>query len=461
MLVLKYDNSGSTKQVNLYEILSDITKPVELSHVLHFSFVKNVGLHVIDNLIIIHHLEAAQSYIFDIKLKENGTTQHYPAICTSIKIAEKFVPTYKKNVFTEYTWYVLMPDQIADPKERIFSNLTLILENVWSFFDDKVGFFIKNVVNFIFQTLLLRFIMNRTNCEEFMLKVIQKFILNHELPLKKIAEILTEIYSSEKLVNQELLLVKADSNRFKLIPEIYTPMKVDQTSIVRSIFEPLGENSNMDKKWLANVILEFLSILKKNRSNIENYLPELLITIMSEAHDYLRLQQILQHRVIDDTKFLAFRLVEISKNFPPFFQLAIDMLSRKANHGEIVNLLLEKNQIVDAILCLKDPANIDQQLCNKIIDAAWKIDNRQMKFMIYNYFKNIVKVPFLNTSTIPTTFEKYEKDFTSLFANDELEDAQNRFALARTSSSNLPILPRSSVSETSFDTSWSDNSFWE
>src|SRR5690606_33725747 len=54
-----------------------------------------------------------------------------------------------------------------------------------------------------------------------------------------------------------------------LIPEPYSPIKVDQTAIIRSIFEPLGGNSNMDKKWLCNVLLEFFLILKRTKSNID------------------------------------------------------------------------------------------------------------------------------------------------------------------------------------------------
>uniref|UniRef100_A0AC34QF43 Uncharacterized protein n=1 Tax=Panagrolaimus sp. JU765 TaxID=591449 RepID=A0AC34QF43_9BILA len=65
LLVLKYDNLGMTKQVNLYEILSDISKTVEISHVLHLNLDENVGLHVIDNLVIVHHRRSAKSQIFD------------------------------------------------------------------------------------------------------------------------------------------------------------------------------------------------------------------------------------------------------------------------------------------------------------------------------------------------------------------------------------------------------------
>ena len=111
--------------------------------------------------------------------------------------------------------------------------------------------------------------MNRSKCEELMLTIIQKFILDKSLTLSKIAVIFEEIYNPGDENYADVSPSKGESGKFKLIPEPYFPIKVDQIAIIRSIFEPLGGNSNMDKKWLCNVLLEFLLILKKTKSNID------------------------------------------------------------------------------------------------------------------------------------------------------------------------------------------------
>ena len=111
--------------------------------------------------------------------------------------------------------------------------------------------------------------MNRSKCEELMLTIIQKFILDKSLSLSRIAAIFEEIYNPGDKNYTEVSPAKGESGKFKLIPEPYSPIKVDQTAIIRSIFEPLGGNSNMDKKWLCNVLLEFFLILKRTKSNID------------------------------------------------------------------------------------------------------------------------------------------------------------------------------------------------
>ena len=159
--------------------------------------------------------------------------------------------------------------------------------------------------------------------------------------------------------------------------------------------------------------------------------------VMSEAQEYPRLQQILQHRIIDDSKFLAFKLIQISKNHPPLFQLAIDMLARRGNTDQIVSLLLDRNQVIDAIKCLKDPSTMDQQLCLKILETAWRSNSRQIKYTVYSYLHDVVKLSFLDSNN--PQFEKFGKEFKSLFDNDEIEEAETRFRLARISSTPVPL----------------------
>ncbi|KAE9552963.1 hypothetical protein FO519_003840 [Halicephalobus sp. NKZ332] len=433
LLVVKADHTGVIKQINMYQIFNDVSKPAELTYTLLLNVDDHVGLHVIDNLIIVHHRRTARCFIFDIRLKSNEIVEHNPTLITPISIGEELEATYGRGNFTVFPWYVLSPNQVVDARFGIFADISLQLENVWEFFEDK--------------DLLLRFIMNRSKCEELMLTVIQKFILDKSLSLSKIAVTFEEIYSpgDQNIIEQSPS--KGESGKFKLIPEPYVPIKVDQAAIMRSIFEPLGGNPNMDKKWLCNVLLEFLLILKKTKSNIHNYLPELLIMVMSEAQEYARLQQILQHRIIDDSKFLAFRLIEISKNYPPFFQLAIDMLARRGNTEHIVSLLLEKNQVIDAIRCLKDPSTVDPQLCLKILETAWRSNSRQIKYTVYSYLHDVVKLSFLDSGN--PQFEKFGREFKSLFDNDEIEEAETRFRLARISSTPVPL--HTMASENSFE----------
>uniref|UniRef100_A0A914R0L4 Mic1 domain-containing protein n=1 Tax=Panagrolaimus davidi TaxID=227884 RepID=A0A914R0L4_9BILA len=436
LLVVKVDSTGMIRQINMYEIPSDISKPLQLAHVLLLHVDDNVGLHVIDNLVIVHHRTEANSYIFDIKVSDPSTTDHLPVLISPINVVNELSTSYgSETIFETYPWKPIA-------SKFVWKSFLLV------FFDDVKGVTAK----------FLRFIMNRTKAEEFMLTVIHDEILSKSLSLFKIANIFREIYDpNEKQVAVEILQ-RNDYSKCKIFSESYSPMKADQSHILTYIFEPLGRHLNIDKRWLSNVLLEFMLILKQHKSLIHNYLPELLIMVMSEAKEYGRLQQILQHRVIDDSKFLAFRLIEISKTYPPFFQLAIDMLARRGNNEHILNLLLERGQVVDAVKLIKDPSTVDQALCLKILDTAWKSDNRQTKYTIYSYFHDVLKLEFMDSSN--EQFEKYSKDFKALFDSEEIEEAEDRFRLARISST--PVSINSMLTqESSFEGHHSFSSFRE
>uniref|UniRef100_A0A7E4W536 ULP_PROTEASE domain-containing protein n=1 Tax=Panagrellus redivivus TaxID=6233 RepID=A0A7E4W536_PANRE len=153
------------------------------------------------------------------------------------------------------TFVMLPPNIIVDPRLGVFADVTLNLANVCHFINDK--------------EVLLRFIMNRTKAEELMLEVIQSLILTKALSLAKLSDVFREIFDCPKppppAVSKMSLLPKADSVKFHLIPEAYAPMRVDQSAILGLVFEPLRENSQVDKRWLSDVLLEFLLILKKAR----------------------------------------------------------------------------------------------------------------------------------------------------------------------------------------------------
>lgn len=133
------------RQINLYEIPSDTTKPLQLVHILLLHVDDNVGLHVVDNLIIVHHRPTAKSYIFDIKVIDPSTTDHQPVLVTPIDVVEELSTSYgDEKVFETYPWFILSPNIIVDARYGIFADLQLQLRNAPRFITDKVS----NVLSF-------------------------------------------------------------------------------------------------------------------------------------------------------------------------------------------------------------------------------------------------------------------------------------------------------------------------
>lgn len=82
-------------------------------------------------------------------------------------------------------------------------------------------------------------------------------------------------------------------------------------------------------------------INKKNQlKNFKfDYLPELLVKLLADTRQFNKLQQLLQHRVIDDSKFLAYELLTLATDYPPLRLMAMDMLARRGNHEQIAEVI--------------------------------------------------------------------------------------------------------------------------
>jgi hypothetical protein len=120
----------------------------------------------------------------------------------------------------------------------------------------------------------------------------------------------------------------------------YIPLLVNHNNILRCIFEPLYEHPQVNKRFLANLMIDFFLTIKQRKIQIQNhYLPELLLKIVADAKMWTCLQQLLQYRVIDDSKFLAFELVSLSEECSSLYQIALDMFSRRGNTDQISEVL--------------------------------------------------------------------------------------------------------------------------
>uniref|UniRef100_A0A914QEN5 Uncharacterized protein n=1 Tax=Panagrolaimus davidi TaxID=227884 RepID=A0A914QEN5_9BILA len=139
LLVVKVDSTGMIRQINMYEIPSDISKPLQLAHVLLLHIDDNVGLHVIDNLVIVHHRTEANSYIFDIKVSDPSTTDHLPVLISPINVVNELSTSYgSETIFETYPWFILSPNIIVDTRYGIFADLQLQLKNASVFIKDRL-----------------------------------------------------------------------------------------------------------------------------------------------------------------------------------------------------------------------------------------------------------------------------------------------------------------------------------
>uniref|UniRef100_A0A1I7SHA6 Mic1 domain-containing protein n=2 Tax=Bursaphelenchus xylophilus TaxID=6326 RepID=A0A1I7SHA6_BURXY len=232
------------------------------------------------------------------------------------------------------------------------------------------------------------------------------------------------------------------SSKVKLNAEPFEPLKVDYNQVVRSVLVPLKEEPKMDRKFLSAIALEFYAAVKKAEIPLEqHYLAELLIRTMVDANEMEKLKQCLQYSVVDDSKFLAFELITLSKEKPEFGQLALDMLKRKPNNREqVAEFYINRGEIIDALRMLRGTP-IDKTLSLRLLEEAWKSNDRKLKYMVFTHLRDVRKLGWLDGSSPDDQFDSYIREFKQLFNLEELEEADQRSRLAKISSvASLPGL---------------------
>uniref|UniRef100_A0A915NW51 Mic1 domain-containing protein n=1 Tax=Meloidogyne floridensis TaxID=298350 RepID=A0A915NW51_9BILA len=453
ILILKFDSSnGFATGLNIFEF-PDEKQPFSslpiFKYLIKFELFGLVGVQIVDNLILIHHKNVHKTLIFDIKMNTNQFIY-----CSSLQINENLVKCLKER-----------KDKIENISNENNSINSFLYNSAWKMIQNK-GFIIDMQFGIFTQIKLnlnkaveemkdleniIQFLINRSNSESVLLNLLKRIILKKEINFGKVTQIIRKI-----LYNPEINNENNSSPQKGKSPLIfnYTPNLVSHNSILRCIFEPLYQHPEVDKKYLANLMIDFFLILKQRKIQIQNhYLPELLLKIVADAKMWTCLQQLLQYRVIDDSKFLAFELISLSDECPSLYQIALDMFNRRGNTDQISEALLCRGHVIDALrfttangggggfreggttICNEGSGSqrLDK-ICLKLLNSAWICPNdRPLRYTIYSYLQTNGKLKSLAESD-DADFERFSRDFHSLYSSEELKEAETSFRLARLSS---------------------------
>ncbi|KAF7630767.1 Mic1 domain-containing protein [Meloidogyne graminicola] len=303
LLVLRFEPSnGLANGLTIFEFL-DERQPMSLPQLkclLKFDLFGLVGVQVVDNLVLVHHKNCCRTLVFDIKHSTDRCV-----FCSSLYVTDplsKYLRGVKSVNETDATsifaynsaWKMIQyKGFIIDMQFGIFTQVQLDL--------NKAVDLIENLVD-----NLINFLINRTDSESILLDLLQRIILRKEMKFTKMTRILRKIlYNPETGDNQSH---QKAGKSMSLI--CFYPHFVNHNSILRCIFEPLYSHLEMDKRYLANLMIDFFLSLKQRKIQIQNhYLPELLLKIVADAKMWTCLHQLLQYRVIDDSKFLVISFI--------------------------------------------------------------------------------------------------------------------------------------------------------
>ncbi|KAI6223605.1 Mic1 domain-containing protein [Aphelenchoides fujianensis] len=403
VLVLKAGSEAKTvERVNLYLMNNDASVPPKLAHSLRLPNLQEpVGVHVIDNVVIVHH-------------------QVLPNL-------RSVYDSDRVEIYTQ-TWAICPPNFIVDIRFGVFMNVQLVCEKAANFIEDHIR--------------LLNFIANRFNSADIFLETLKNLLFKKELNTKTAAEIFGRIVRQPGTAHITL----RDSNfKYRLVTIPFDPLRVDYSLIVRSVLVPLKETEGMDMKFLASLALELIRVLRQANIPLQDeYIAELLIHALVDAGEIPKLKQLLQYRVIDDSKGSRLRTWVVSGSRCPSSAKSPSTSCRRHEKLEqIAEIRMEQGRVIEALRCLRD-SPIDRAFCLRLLKAAWQSESRQVKYTIYTALRDVRKLPFFDAAAADEQFDRYAREFRALFNVEEVEEAERRFRLAEISGPHSSTAPSAS-----------------
>ncbi|WKY03341.1 hypothetical protein Q1695_004800 [Nippostrongylus brasiliensis] len=395
VMILRYGAGGSNAtDLVVYELSADPTTPSKMKYSLTLGCSGGFGVHVIDNLIIVHHQVLAKSMVFDVALSPNRPT-HSPLITVSIEPSPLCQPPPALYV---PLWSMFQPDIIVDPVAGMMYKLCI-----------NYTYAHKEIVD---KCTLIEFLIHRTDQKSLVLSTLLECLRAKALRLRHVRKIF------DLMVEKFSLSSGPDASKFQLIQQRVEHLRIEQAEMQSSIFIPFMEDSSIDPRYAADVMLQFLRSLHRYCIPIEAYLLELVVESLAKSGEMGKLHQLVTYKVITDSKPLAFLLLSYEARCPSLFQSGVDILARQKACDEIVEVLLERGHVADAIRYL------DAQHMETNSPKFLSIAKQQDRIVQYAVLTNLMSRKSKDEGA------KHERGLASLYTEDEVKEAVHEVSKA-------------------------------
>ncbi|XP_063701489.1 regulator of MON1-CCZ1 complex [Culicoides brevitarsis] len=355
------------------------------SYILRLGHQGRFAINIVDDLVIVHHQASKTSLIFDIYLpgetdSVTGVTTHLPLTPGKpIKPFHLKLPSLSYDTSTmecdlySPNWVLFQPNIVIDAKLGCLWNLEICLEAL----AQHIGDFVK----------LTDFLLRRTGAKEIVLSVIRDLVSTQysgvKLPvIETIFDKLNVIYKQD--LDNDLFSQMAISTKNSIFPKNYEPPRVliTQSDMFSSVFSTIA-----DAEHLEYVLIEYIYSLTKQGITIQHDLSKMIIMEMVKNKNLNALHQMLQLSVLSESKPLACFLLSLSKVDEKIFQAAMDMLARLNANEIIIEVLLEKGKVIDALKLAKAQPNPDNIPARKFLEAANKHQDPLVFYSVFVFFQ--------------------------------------------------------------------------
>uniref|UniRef100_F6UQM6 Uncharacterized protein n=1 Tax=Ciona intestinalis TaxID=7719 RepID=F6UQM6_CIOIN len=369
-------------------LLLGVYKLPEKPYILQLGLSGRFAFNVVDNLIVAHHQVSKTSVVFDIKLpglSKSNVLYLEPLIAPlpikSFKIEKEGVYTDKQSQKVECqmyppTWIVFQPNIIIDACLGCMWYLKINLSTIVDMFPDRC--------------LLLDFLILRKQSKPTILHVCKQALTPlHQLPLQQISSLLSKLnqvardYIDMELSYLQKLEAQPDN---PVLPSHRDCVVIDQNDMLTHVLTPFVGDCDVIHTFKIAIMMEYLKSLELFRIKTKPLVHELLIDTLVQGGEFLQLQQLIRHRVLEDSKRAACKLLSLESAHAPCSQLALDMLKRLAtSDDEVIEVLLSKQQVLPALRFIRSVGMHDLVPARKFLEASMHDD--MTFYSVYKFFE--------------------------------------------------------------------------
>jgi len=409
--------SSGVKEIHVYSVVNDV---VTWTHVL--SRVNSggvVGLHTINNIIVVHSQSQSKSKFYDVQLT-NPHPEHPQVLLVTPIIPDTTICSHDgAQVAYSANWVVFLPNILVDARNgKMWAvNLKLASNNLPSASDlDDI-----NIVNNV------KFLLNRENGKTPLMNLL-KASVKTQRSLSVLQEMFTCVVSAYTSHQTHVAATSQDvksppitcTSSVKTSPQatsIPPAVVLDQPDIFTNILNTIN-SSDVPDTFVLSVVVEYIHSLMKNNIIPRQFIYELLINLCVRTNKLYQLQQYLQYQVILDSKPVACLLLSLESVYPSCRQMALDMMSRLGTAGqEIVEILLAQGQVVTALNYVISVGGSDTASARKFLDAADACGDSMVFYNVYSFFEERNIKSRGNPNFPPAEqCEKFVKKFKEIFA---------------------------------------------
>nr|CAG4717070.1 unnamed protein product [Naegleria fowleri] len=401
--------SSANYEIHIYKYKSQNTQAFVKQRIFNIFSGSNIAVNVVDSLLIVHNLDEKSSVAYDVFTKQDSPIS--PPLSISPHSLPKSllgdsVENACERLYKAQSWTYWLPNYIYDKELGFIFELKLSISHMPINIRNR-----KDAIKFLFR---------RVNSKPILINALRQVIESKNEDIKNVSEILELVnkYYWNQLVKletekqekfSERLKKIASNNKTKIdlidinvLAEIEEEEQtqeatassypiVEQSDMYKYIFLPIDECGSMSSMELVTVIIEYIRGLKKGNIPVHYFIQKLLIELLVKSNNYSMLHQLVQFKVIGDSKLTALQMLHISEKYKPAYEISLDMLKRLGEFDLLCEILLSRRDIKRALDLMLEQCEMHSFKIpyNRLFETALTLNEPTLFYNTYEILQRI------------------------------------------------------------------------